>query len=176
MLRHKPKHSHHYVWWWIFTRLIMMIILQDIQTSDHFVVHLKLIYINYISIKIPISYSCCIKRTIHRNHFMQILEHNKWRINISYHWYVKSEIVSCSVVSDSLWPHGLQLARLFCSLNSPDKNTFIRNSGLPFHSPGNLPDPGIKPWSPALQADSLLSEPFSSLQFSRLAKSNSVVP
>ena len=25
-------------------------------------------------------------------------------------------------------------------------------------SPGNLPDPGIKPGSPALQADSLLSE------------------
>ena len=32
-------------------------------------------------------------------------------------------------------------------------------SGLPFPSPGNLPDPGIKPRSPALQADVLLSEP-----------------
>ena len=31
-------------------------------------------------------------------------------------------------------------------------------SGLPFPSPGDLPDPGIKPRSPALQADSLLSE------------------
>jgi len=31
--------------------------------------------------------------------------------------------------------------------------------GLPFPSPGNLPYPGIEPWSPALQADSLLSEP-----------------
>ena len=28
-------------------------------------------------------------------------------------------------------------------------------SGLPFPSPGDLPDPGIKPGSPALQADSL---------------------
>ena len=28
-------------------------------------------------------------------------------------------------------------------------------SGLPFPSPGDLPDPGIKPRSPALQADSL---------------------
>ena len=27
--------------------------------------------------------------------------------------------------------------------------------GLPFPPPGNLPDPGIKPASPALQADSL---------------------
>ena len=36
-------------------------------------------------------------------------------------------------------------------------------SGLPFPSPGYLPDPGIEPWSPALQADSLLSQ-FSSVQ------------
>ena len=28
-------------------------------------------------------------------------------------------------------------------------------SGLPFPSPGDLPDPGIEPGSPALQADSL---------------------
>ena len=32
-------------------------------------------------------------------------------------------------------------------------------SGLPFPSPGDLPDPGIKPESPALQADALPSEP-----------------
>ena len=31
-------------------------------------------------------------------------------------------------------------------------------SGLPFPSPGDLPDPGIESRSPALQADSLLSE------------------
>ena len=31
-------------------------------------------------------------------------------------------------------------------------------SGLPFPTPGDLPNPGIKPRSPALQADSLLSE------------------
>ena len=30
-------------------------------------------------------------------------------------------------------------------------------SGLPFPSPGNLPDPGIKPRSPAFQVDSSLS-------------------
>ena len=29
---------------------------------------------------------------------------------------------------------------------------------LPFPSPGDLPDPGIKPRSPVLQADSLLTE------------------
>ena len=31
-------------------------------------------------------------------------------------------------------------------------------SRLPFSSPGDLPDPGIKPVSPALQADSLFSK------------------
>ena len=44
---------------------------------------------------------------------------------------------------------------------------FIRQeywSGLPFPSPGDLPDPGIKPMSPACQMDSLplshLGSPF----------------
>ena len=32
-------------------------------------------------------------------------------------------------------------------------------SGLPFPSPGDLPDPGLEPGSPTLQADALLSEP-----------------
>ena len=32
-------------------------------------------------------------------------------------------------------------------------------SGLPFPSPGDFPNPGIEPGSPALQADALLSEP-----------------
>ena len=32
-------------------------------------------------------------------------------------------------------------------------------SGVPFPSPEDLPDPGIKPGSPAFQADTLLSEP-----------------
>ena len=32
-------------------------------------------------------------------------------------------------------------------------------SGLPFPSPGDIPHPGIKPSSPALEADTLTSEP-----------------
>ena len=32
-------------------------------------------------------------------------------------------------------------------------------SGLPFPSPGDLPNPGIEPGSPALEADILASEP-----------------
>ena len=38
-------------------------------------------------------------------------------------------------------------------------------SGLPFPSPGDLPDPGIKPGSPALQADALTSEPGYGISF-----------
>ena len=37
--------------------------------------------------------------------------------------YCESESVSCSVVSDSLWPHGLQPARVLCPWDSPRKNT-----------------------------------------------------
>ena len=48
-----------------------------------------------------------------------------------------------------------------CSLPGSLSMGFSRQehwSGLPFPSPGDLPDPGIKPGSSALQADSLLSE------------------
>ena len=38
-------------------------------------------------------------------------------------------------------------------------------SGSPFPSPGDLPDPGIKPGSLALQVDSLLSEHQGSLRY-----------
>ena len=40
--------------------------------------------------------------------------------------------------------------------DSPGKNTGV---GCHFLLQGNLPDPGIKPRSPALQADALISEP-----------------
>ena len=44
--------------------------------------------------------------------------------------------------------------RFLCPWNSPTKNT-----GLPFPSPGDLPHTRIKCRSPALQADSLPTEP-----------------
>ena len=36
---------------------------------------------------------------------------------------------------------------------------YIDKYGLPFPSPGGLPNPGIEPWSPAFQADPLPVEP-----------------
>ena len=44
------------------------------------------------------------------------------------HWRpieVKWRNVSLSIVSDSLWPHGLGLTRLFCPWNFPGKNTGV---------------------------------------------------
>ena len=49
-----------------------------------------------------------------------------------------------------------------CSPLAPPSMEFSRQeyqSGLPFPSPGDLPDPGIEPGSPTIQAGALLSEP-----------------
>ena len=67
----------------------------------------------------------------------------------------KERSVSRSVVSDSATPW--TIAR-----QPPLSMEFSRQeywSGLPFPSPGDLPIPRIEPESPALQANSLPSEP-----------------
>ena len=72
--------------------------------------------------------------------------------NISFEWQWKW---SCSVVSNSVNPWTVAHV-------SPSSMGFSRQeywSGLPFFSPGDLPDPGIELRSPRLQADSLPSEP-----------------
>ena len=61
----------------------------------------------------------------------------------------------------------LSRVRLFATLltvayQGPPSMGFSRQeywSGLPFPSPGDLPDPGIKPGCPTLQVDALTSEP-----------------
>ena len=65
-------------------------------------------------------------------------------------------VLSCSVVSDSFRPHGPQPTRLLCPWRFSRQGYW---SGLPCPLPGDLPDPGIEPRSPALQEDSLPSEP-----------------
>ena len=59
-------------------------------------------------------------------------------------------------MSDSFRPHELYPVRLLCPWDFPGKNTEV---GCHFHSPGDLPNPGIEPRSPALQVDSLPAEP-----------------
>ena len=68
---------------------------------------------------------------------------------------IECESGSRSVVSNSATPWTV-------AHQAPLSMKFSRQeywSGLLFHSPGYLPDPGIKPWPLALQADSLPSEP-----------------
>ena len=57
-----------------------------------------------------------------------------------------------SVVSNSLQPHGLYIQSM--EFSRPEYR-----SGWPFPSPGDLPNPGIEPRSPALREDSLPAEP-----------------
>ena len=63
---------------------------------------------------------------------------------------------SHSVVSDSLWPHGLSPNQAPPSMEFSKQEYW---SGLPFPSPGDCPDLAIEPGSPILQADTLPSEP-----------------
>jgi len=50
-------------------------------------------------------------------------------------------------------------------------------SGLPFPSPGHLPNPGIETWSPALQAGSSSSEPLGkSMEYYSAIKKNGIMP
>ena len=56
------------------------------------------------------------------------------------HTWVCKYVHICTVVSDSLWPHGLQPSRFLCTWGFPYKNTRM---GCHSPSPGSLPDPGI---------------------------------
>ena len=64
-------------------------------------------------------------------------------------------VLSCSAMPDSLWPHGLQPARLLCPWGFSRQEYW---SGLPCSPSGDLLTPGTEPWSPALQAGSLPDE------------------
>ena len=69
-------------------------------------------------------------------------------------WYVWSEVklLSCVRLFETQWTVAYQA--------SPSME-FSRQeywNGLPFPSPGDLPNPGIEPRSPTLQADTLPSE------------------
>ena len=66
---------------------------------------------------------------------------------------VKVKLLSRARLFETLWTVAYQ---------APPSMGFSRQeywSGLSFPSPGDLPDAGIEPKSPALQADALVSEP-----------------
>ena len=64
-------------------------------------------------------------------------------------------MLSHSVVSNSLQPHGPLPAKLLCPCGSSRQYW----GGLPFPSPGDILDLGIEPRSPTWQVDSSPSEP-----------------
>ena len=78
-----------------------------------------------------------------------------------------SPVIKCEA-SEVSEVKSLSHVRLFATpwtvdYQAPSSMGFSRQecwSGLPFTSPGALPDPGIKPGSPALQVDALPSEPW----------------
>ena len=61
-----------------------------------------------------------------------------------------------SVMLDSLLPPWTVVYQALWSMEVSRQEYW---SGLLFPSPRDLPDPGVEPWSPALQADSLPSDP-----------------
>ena len=76
-------------------------------------------------------------------------------LQLNWHLAVAVVVLSRSVLSDSATPW-TAACQVSLSMESSRQEYW---SGLPFPSPRDVPNPGIKPWSPALQADSVLSEP-----------------
>ena len=56
-----------------------------------------------------------------------------------------TDVLGYSVVSDSLWPHGLQSTRFLCPWGFPRQESW---SGLPCPSPGDLPTQESNPGLP----------------------------
>ena len=75
----------------------------------------------------------------------------KWWGHVSLRWWVKVKLLSRVWLLVTPWTVAYQ---------APPSMGFSRQeywSALPFPSPGDLPDPGIEPGSPAFQADALTS-------------------
>ena len=83
----------------------------------------------------------------------------------------KKVCVCCSVMSDSAAPWTIA-HQAPLSIGFPRQEYW---SGVPFLSPGDLPDPGIEPRSPILQADALSSEPPGKLPKSLLSNKLSLL-
>ena len=84
-------------------------------------------------------------------------EISHWRMLPSQIDHLKGmESISRSGVSDSLWPPWTVALQATLSMGFSRQEYW---SVLPFPSSGDLSDSGIEPGSPALWADSLLSEP-----------------
>ena len=89
-------------------------------------------------------------------HFQKSFKKQKW-LRWQNLYYVSRTKMMCVFSHVRLFVTPWTVAR-----QAPPSMEFSRQeywSGLPFPSPGNLPDPRIEPRSPALQVDSLPAEP-----------------
>ena len=78
---------------------------------------------------------------------------------ITPHPELKSPFFECAKLLSRVWPFAAPwtiAGHAPLSMESPSKNTGVGCLALP---PGDLPDPGIEPGSPTLQAESSPSEP-----------------
>jgi len=103
-------------------------------------------------------YICCLQETHHRPMDIYRLKvrgpEHVLHTNVNHEKDgMKVKVESCSTLCD---PMDLSLHQVSPSMGFSRQEYW---SGLPFPSPGDLPDSGIKPRSPTLQADALLSEP-----------------
>ena len=77
-------------------------------------------------------------------------------------WLVTTIDMYCNLVCEVAQSCPTLCYRMDCSLPGSSVHGIFRQeywSGLPFPSPGDLPNPGTEPGSPTLQADALPSEP-----------------
>ena len=82
--------------------------------------------------------------------FSPHLGHNVGQIHLQLLFF------SHEAMADSSRPHGTYPSRFLCPWRFSKQEYW---SGLPFPPSGDLPNPGIEPGSPVLQADSLPSGP-----------------
>ena len=103
---------------------------------------------------------CCTAESLCIDTHIHLLFH------ILFH-YVLSQDTDYSSLCYTVKVKSLSRVQLFATpwtlaYQAPRSMGFSRQeywSGFPFPSPGYLPDPGIKPRSPSLEADALTSEP-----------------
>ena len=94
------------------------------------------------------------RRALHRVTLSPGLTGNSeapWAVEVTYFREI-GHLLSCPTLCDPI----------DCSLQASPSMGFFRQeyqSGFPFPFPGDLPNLGIEPGSPALQADALPSEP-----------------
>ena len=110
--------------------------------------------------KVPFSIRChSFKLMCHQLHFLQLTNGS----SVNFPLWVREICSSRVQLFATPWTVVLQAS---LSMESSRQECW---NGLPFPSPGDLPDPRIEPGSPALQADSLSSESLGKPQFSSLS-------